>query len=146
MDCSTSGFPVLRHLLELAQTPVPQVGDAIQPSYPLSSPSLPASVFPSIRVFSNELALRIRRPKFWSFSFSMSPSSEYSGLISFRIDWFDLAAQGTLKTLQQCYETDAEMHALTSMCQKQASNPGLWNSEPPIQQITGCLQGPQSPH
>ena len=57
------------------------------------------SIFPSIRVFSNELALHIRQPKYWSFSFSISPSNEYSGLISFRIDWFDLlAAQGTLKS------------------------------------------------
>ena len=105
------------------------------------------SIFPSIRVFSNESALRIRRPKFWNFSFSISPSSEYSGLIWFRIDWLDLlAAQETLKTLEQCYETDAEMDALTSKCQDQASNLGLWDSEPPMQQMTGCLQGPQSPH
>ena len=66
-------------------------GDAIQPSHPLLSPSLPAFIFSSIRVFSNELA-HIRWPKYWSFSFSISPSNEYSGLISFRIDWFDLFA------------------------------------------------------
>ena len=93
-----SGLPVPHQLLELAQTHVHQVSDAIQPSHPLSSPSL-ASIFPSIRVFSNESALRIRWPKYWSFSFSISPSNEYSGLISFRMDWFDLlAVQGSLKS------------------------------------------------
>ena len=101
MDCSTPGFPVLHHLPELTQTHVHPIGDAIQPSHPLSSPSLP-SVFPSIRVFSNESALGIGWPKYWSFSFSISPSDEYSGLISFRIDWFDLlAVQGTRKSLLQ---------------------------------------------
>ena len=60
---------------------------------------LPPSIFPSIRVFSDESVLHIRWPKYWSFSFSMSPSNEYSGLISFRINWFDLAVQGTLKSL-----------------------------------------------
>ena len=82
MDCSTSGFPVHHHLLELAQTHVHQVGDAIQPSHPLSS--LLPSIFPSIRVFSNESALCSRWPKYWSFN--ISPSSKYSGLISFRTD------------------------------------------------------------
>ena len=63
---------------------------------------LPPSIFPSIRVFSNESVLRIRWPKYWSFSFSISPSKEYSGLISFRMDWLDLhAVQGTLKSLPQ---------------------------------------------
>ena len=99
MDCHMPGFPVLHHLLEFAQTHVHWVGDAIQPSHPLLSPS-PPSIFPSIRVFSSELAVRIRWPKYWSFSFSISPSNEYSGLIFFRIDWFDLVAvQGTLKSL-----------------------------------------------
>ena len=68
----------------------------------LCRPLLPPSIFPRIRVFSNELALRIRWPKYWSFSFSINPSNEYSGLISFRMDWLDLlAAQGTLKSLLQ---------------------------------------------
>ena len=97
-DCSTPGFPVHHQLPELTQTKVHRVSDAIQPSYPLSYPSPLASIFPNIRVFSNESALYIRWPKYWSFSFSISPSNEYSGLISFRIDWFDLlAVQGTLK-------------------------------------------------
>jgi len=100
-DCSTQGFPVLYYLLELAQTPVHWVSDAIQPSHPLSSPFLLLpSIFPSIRVFSNESSLHIRWLKYWRFSFSISPSNEYSGLISFRIDWFGLlAVQGTLKSL-----------------------------------------------
>ena len=96
------GFPVLHYLLEYAQTHVHWVGDAIQPSHPLSPLLLLLSIFPSVRVFSSELALCIRGPKYWSFSFSISPSNEYSGLISFGIDWFDLVAvQGTLKSLLQ---------------------------------------------
>ena len=91
MDCSTQGFPVHHQLPELAQIHVHRVSDAIQPSHPLLSRS-PPSIFPSIRVFSNESVLRIRWPKYWSFSFSISPSNEYSGLISFKIDSFDLLA------------------------------------------------------
>ena len=95
MDCSTPGFPVLHCLLEFAQTHVHWVDDTIQLSHPLSPPLLLLlSVFPSIRVFSSEWALHIRWPKYWSFSFSLSPSSECLGLISFRIDWFYLAVQG----------------------------------------------------
>ena len=105
MDCSTPSFPVLHCLLEFAQTLVHWVGDVIQPSHPLSPSSplaLSLSVFPSIRVFSRELALRVRWPEYWSFSFSISPSNEYSGLISFRIDWFDLlTVQETLRSLLQ---------------------------------------------
>ena len=101
MDCGMPGLPVLHHLPELAQTHVHCVSDATQPSRPLSSLLLP-SMFSSIRVFSSELALCISWPKYWSFSFSISPSNESSGLISFRIDWFDLAAvQGTPKSLFQ---------------------------------------------
>ena len=94
-DYSPLGFPVHHQLLEL-------VGDAIQPSPPLLFRLLPPSFFPSSRVFSSESVLPIRWQKYWNFSFSMSPSNEYSGLISFRIDWFDLlAVQGTLKSLLQ---------------------------------------------
>ena len=85
MDCSTPGFPVHHQLLELAQTHVHQVGDAIQPSYPCRLLLLLPSIFPSIRVFFNESVLPIRWQKYWSFSFSTSPSNEFSGLISFRI-------------------------------------------------------------
>ena len=94
-----AGFPVLRFLPEFAQTHAHSVGDAIQPSHPYLFLLLP-SIFPSIRVFSNELALHIRWPKYWSFSFNISPSNEYSGLISFRINWLVLlAVQRTLKSL-----------------------------------------------
>ena len=94
---------------EPAQTHVHWVSDAIQPSHPLSSPS-PPSIFPSIRVFSNEADLCIRLPKYWSFSFSISPSNEYSGLISFWMDWFDLlAVQGTLKSLLQHHSSKASI-------------------------------------
>ena len=97
IDCSTPGFPVLHCLLELAQIHIESVTPSNHPI--LCRPLLlQPSIFPSIRVFSNELALRIRWPKHWSFSFSISPSNEYSGSISFRMDWFDpLAVQGTLK-------------------------------------------------
>ena len=100
MDCGTTGFPTHHQLPELTQTHVHQDGDAIQPSHPLLSPSPPAFNILSIRVFSNESVLHIRWPKYWSFNFSISPSNEYSGLVSFRIGWFDLlAVQGTLKGL-----------------------------------------------
>ena len=92
MGCSTPGFPVHHQLLELAQTHVHRVSDAIQTSHPASSLLLLPSVFPSIRVFFNESVLPIRWPKYWSFSFNISPSNEYSGLISFRMDWLDLLA------------------------------------------------------
>ena len=99
MDCSTSGFPVLHHLPECAQTHVHWIDDAIQPSHPFFLLPL---IFLSIRVFSSELVLHIRWPNYWSFSFSISPSNEYSGLISFRIAWFNLlAVQWTLRSLLQ---------------------------------------------
>ena len=99
MDCSMPGFPVHHHLLELAQIHVHRVGDAIQPSLLCPLLLLP-SIFPSIRVFSNESTVCIRWPKYWNFSFIISPSNEYSGLISFKIAWFDLlAVQGTLLLL-----------------------------------------------
>ena len=90
MDCSAPGFPVLHYLVEFAQSHVHRVGDAIQPSHPLSSPSPPAfNLSQHQGFFSNESVLHIRWPKYWSFSLSISPSNEYSGLMSFRIDWFD---------------------------------------------------------
>jgi len=108
MGCSTQVFSVLHHLPELAQIHAHWVGDAIQPSHPLLSPSPPAFSLPSIRVFSNESALFIRWPKYWSFS--ISPFNEYPGLISFRIDWFDLlAVQGTLKSLLQHHSSKASI-------------------------------------
>ena len=100
MDCSMPGFPIPHQLLELAQT---HVLKPVMPSHHLILCHLLLllpSIFPSIRVFSSESILHIRWPKYWSFSFSISPSNEYSGLISFRMDWLDLpAVQGTLKSL-----------------------------------------------
>ena len=92
MDCSAPGFHVHHQLPKLAQTHVHQVGDAIQPSHPLLSPSPPVFNLSQNQVFPNESVLRIRWPKYWSFSVSISPSSEYSELISFRMDWLDLFA------------------------------------------------------
>ena len=95
------GLPVHHHIPEFAHIHVHCIGDAIQPSQPLMPSSL-ASIFPSIRDLSNESAVHIRWPKYWSFSFNISPSNEYSRLISLKIDWFDLlAAQGTLRSLLQ---------------------------------------------
>ena len=99
MDCSTPGLPVHHQLPEFTQT-----HELVMPSNHLilCHPLLPPLIFPSIRIFSNESVLCIRWPKYWSLSFSISPSSEYSGLISFRMDWLDLlAVQGTLKSLLQ---------------------------------------------
>ena len=95
MDCNHPGFPVHHQLLELAQTHVHQVSDAIQPCYPLSPLSPPTLNLSQHQGLFQELVLCIRWPKYWSFSFSMSPSNEYSGLIFFRMDWLDiLAVQG----------------------------------------------------
>ena len=102
MNRRTPGLPVHHQLPESTQTHVHRVGDAIQPAHPLLSPSPLPSIFPSIRVFSNESVLRIRWPKYWSFSVNISPSNEHLGLISIRMDWLDLlAVQGTLKSLLQ---------------------------------------------
>ena len=122
--CSTPGFHVLHRLPELAQTHVYWVTDAIQPSHPLSSPLLLPSIFPSIRVFSNESVLCIRWPKYWSFSFSTSPSNECSGLISFRLDWLDLlAVQGTCKSLLQHHRSKASILRRSAFFIVQLSHP-----------------------
>ena len=111
MDWRMPGFPVLHHLREFAPTPLSLSIESVMPSncLILCGPFLLLpSIFPSIRVFSNESALPIRWPKYWSFSFSISPSSKYSGLISFRMDWLDLiAVQGTLKSLLQPHSLKA---------------------------------------
>ena len=129
MNCSRPGFPVLHQLPEFTQTHVYRVSDAIQPSHPLLTLLLPTLVFPSIRVFSNELVLLIKWPKYWSFSFSISLSIEYSGLISFRMDWFDLlAVQGTLKSLLQHHSTKASIHsAFNTHIQTQMSTSKIVN-------------------
>ena len=116
MDCSAPGLPVLYHLPKFAQVYIHCISDAIQPSHPLTPSSLSdtlnlwhpllylPSIFPSIRDFSNELTAHSRWPKYWNFSFSISHSKEYAGLVSLKIDWLDLlAVQGTFRSLLQCY-------------------------------------------
>ena len=122
MNRSTSGLPVHHHLPELTQIHVHRVSDAIQPSHPLSSPSLPAT--PSIRVFSIESTLRMRWPKHWSSTFSIIPSKEIPGLISFRMDWLDLfAVQGTLKSLLQHHTSKASILQRSAFFTVQPSHP-----------------------
>ena len=123
MDCSAPGFPVLHYLLEFAQTHVHWVSDAIQTSHPLL-PLLLTSIFPSIKVFSNEAALCIRWPKYWSFSFSVSSSNEYSGSVSFRINCLGLlAVQGTLKSLLQHHSLKALVLQCSAFFMVQLSHP-----------------------
>ena len=124
MDCSTPGFSVHQQLPELTQTQVHRVGD---PSNHLilcrPLPLLP-SIFPSIRVFSDESALHIRWPKYWSFSFNISPSNEHPRLISFRMDWLDLLAlQGTLKSLLQHHSSKASVLQRSAFFTVQLSHP-----------------------
>ena len=125
MNLSMPGLPVHHQLLESTQNHVCGVGDAIQPSYPLSSPSLLPPIPPSIRVFSNESALPMRWPKFWSFSLNISPSNEHPGpMISFRMDWLDfLAVQGTLKSLLQHHSSKASILQCSAFFIIQLSHP-----------------------
>ena len=124
MNCSMPGLPVHHQLLEFTQTHVHRVGDAIQPSHPLLSPSPPAPNPSHIRVFSNESTLRTRWPKYWSFSFSIIPSKQIPGLISFRMDWLDLlAVQGTLKSLWQHYSSKASILRRSAFFSVQLSHP-----------------------
>ena len=110
MNRSTPGLPVRHQLLKFTQTHVHRVGDAIQPSHPLPSPSPSAPIPPSSKVFSNESTLRMMWPKYWSFSFSIIPSKEIPGLISFRMDRLDLlAVQGTFKGLLQHHTSKASI-------------------------------------
>ena len=126
MKRSTPGLPVHHQLPEFTQTHVHRVGDAIQPSHPLSSLLLLPSVSPSIRVFSNESALHIRWPKYWSLSFSISPSNEHPGLISFRMDWLDLpVVQGTLKSLLQHHSPKASVLWRSAVFMVQLSHPRM---------------------
>ena len=116
-------FSVLHHLLEFTQTHVHPVSDVILPSHPLPSLSSYLQSFP-IGVFSNESVLCIRWPKYWSFSFNISPSNEYSGLISIKIDWFDLlAVQGTLKSLIQHHSSKASILQCSAFFMVQFSHP-----------------------
>ena len=130
MDCSMPGFPVHHQLPESTQTQVHWVRDAIQPSHPLSSPSPPALIFPSIRVFSNESALHIRWPKYWNFSFSINPSKEHPGLISFRMDWLNLlAVQGTLRSLLQHHSSKASILPFPAFFMVQLSHSYMTNGK-----------------
>ena len=125
-DCSMHGFHIHHQLPEFAQTHVHWVGDAIHHLILCHPLLLLPSVFPSIRVFSSGPALRIRWPQYWSFSFSTCPSNEYSGLISFRTDWFDLlAVQGTLNSLLQHHSSKASI---------------LWRSAFFLLQLSFCIR------
>ena len=114
------GFPV-HHQLKFMSIELVMPSNHLILGYPLF---LLPSIFPSIRVFSNESVLHIRWPKYWSFSFNISPSNEYSGLISFRIDWFDLLEiQGTLKSLHQCHSSKASILWCSAFFKVQLSYP-----------------------
>jgi len=123
MNCSTPGFPVHHQLPEFTQTHVHQVSNAIQPSYPLSFPSPPAPNPSQHQRLSNESTLCMRWPKYWSFSFSIIPSKEHPGLISFRMDWLDLLeVQGTLKSLLQHHSSKASILRHSAFFTVQLSN------------------------
>ena len=125
MDHSMPSFPVYHQLPELTQTHVHWVSNAIQPSVSLLSPS-PTFNLSQLRVFSKELVLCIRWTKYWSFSFSISPSKEYSGLIAYRMDWLDLlAVQGTLKSLLQHHSSKATILRCSAFFIIQLSPPYL---------------------
>ena len=124
MNHSTPGLPVHHQLLEFTQTHVHRVGDAIQHLILCHPLLLLPPIPPSIRVFSNESTLHMRWPKYWSFSFSISPSNEYPVLISVRIDWLDLlAVQGTLKSLLQHHSSKASILQLSAFFTVQLSHP-----------------------
>ena len=131
MDCSIPGFSVLHCLPDFAQLmPI----ELVMPSHHLilCSPLLPLpSIFPSVRVFSSESALYIRWPKYWSLSFSISPFNEYSGLISFMIDWFDLlAVQGTLKSLLQHHSSKVSIFWCSAFLMVQLTHPHMTTGKP----------------
>ena len=117
MNCSRPGLPVHHQLQEFTQTHLLWVGDATNHLILCCPLLLLPSVFPSIRVFSNKSVIRIRWPKYWSFSFSISPSSEHPRLISFRMDWLCLlAVQGTPKSLIQYYSSKASILQCSAFC------------------------------
>ena len=128
MNQIMSGFPIYHQLPESTQTHVHWVGNAVQPFHPLVSPSPPALNLSSIRVFSNKSALRIRWPKYWSFSFNISPSNENPGRI-FRMDWLDfLAVQGTLKSLLKHHSSKASILQHSTYFMTQLSHPYHWKN------------------
>ena len=124
MNCSMPGLPVHHQLLEFTQTHVHRVSDAIQPSHPLSSPSPPACNPSQRQSLFSESTLRMRWPKYWSFSFSIIPSKEIPGLISLRMDWLDLLViQGTLKSLLQHHTSKASILQHSAFFTVQLSHP-----------------------
>ena len=124
MNRSTLGLPVHHHLPEFTQTHVHRVGDAIQPSHPLSSPSPPAPNPSLHQGLFQWVNFRMRWPKHWSFSFNISPSNQHPGLISFRMDWLDLTAvQGTLKSLLQHHSSKASILRRSAFFTVQLSHP-----------------------
>ena len=124
MNRSTPGLSVHHQLPEFTQTHVHQVGDAIQPSHPLSSPSPPAPNPSQHRVFSNESTVCMRWPKYYSFTFGIIPSKEHTGLISFRMDWLHLlAVQGTLRSLLQHHSSKASVLRRSAFFTVQLSHP-----------------------
>ena len=131
MDCSTPGFPAHHQFPELAQTHVHRVSDAIQPSHHLSSSYPPTLNLSQHQGLFSESGLCINCPKYWSFSFSISPSNEYSGLISFKIDWLDLlAVQGTLKSLLQHHSSKASILRCSAFFTVQLSRPHMTTGKP----------------
>ena len=124
MDCSKPDFPVHHQHPELTQSHDHRFGDAIQPSHPLSSSSPPVFNLSQHQGLSNESVLWNRWPKYWSFSFSIRPSNEFSGLISFRMDWLDLlAVQGILKSLPQHHSSNALILQCSAFFTVQFSHP-----------------------
>ena len=131
VNSSTPGLPVHHQLPESTQTRVHWVSDAIQPSYPLSSPSSPDLNLSQHQGLFNESALHIRWPKNWSFSFNISPSNEHPGLISSRMDWLDLlAVQGTLKSLLQHHNSKASIFRCSTFFIAQLSHPYIHTNWP----------------
>ena len=130
MNCSMPGLPVHHQLPEFTQTHVHRVSNDIQPSHPTSSPSPPAPNPSQNQSLFHESTLHIRWPKYWSFRFSISPSKEHPGLISFRMDWLDLlAVQGTLKSLLQHHSSKASILRQPAFFTVQLSHPYMTNGK-----------------
>ena len=132
MDCSTQAYLFIMNSWSLLK--LMSIESEMPSNHLCCLPLLLPSIFPSIRIFSNELALRIRWPKYWSFSFSISHSNEYSGLISFRMDWLDLlAVQGTLKSLLQLHSSKASIPRCSAFFTVQLSHPYITDAEAEVQ-------------